>query len=275
MMVTLPNSHCFPCPERCQQHGGCSMLQMYFVKLSKVPAAAGAGPVHVYGFMALRDLLEPGRNYIFNRSREDPFTIQDPGPDPSIPLCGPKRGVYFMCSVMIEYDMRIKLAGGADEDDDLPLVDGVLQCNEQRWIRDPTTVRIRGECRGAAVDLSWALVRQAVEATVEVRITELPPAAAEHGLDLSVWGVLPPRTGKFNLFRGLVDRPCALKRFVVAVAVNSALILLFKDHASGCRAGRFDFRATPHGCVSDRRTFGFATIEAKVTWSNLDSEKDT
>jgi hypothetical protein len=85
---------------------------------------------------------------------------------------------------------------------------------------------------------------------------------------LPISGVVPPRTGEIKLFRGLVDEPRALNKFVIAVGLTSDLFLLFKDSSSG-RTGKFAFRATPHGCIKKHQNFDFTTFEVKVTWSNL------
>ncbi|KAF8655555.1 hypothetical protein HU200_061101 [Digitaria exilis] len=274
MRLTHPNPDCYPCAATCRQHGGCNMLQIYSLKLVGTPSATtGGGSIQLYGFMAIRDLLDPFRNYVFNRTRDDPFIIQldDPHSDLSIYPSGPKRGVYFNCTVLIEYDMKIIKVDGEDaQQHDLQLIDGVVTCDELTWNRGPSTYRIEGECGGYAVDFSQALIRGAVEATVEVCITRVAEnnANGDAVLDLSISGVLPPRTGEIKLFRGVIDKPRALNRFVVAVGLTSELFLLFKDAASGS-TGKFAFRATAHGCVSEHRNFDFATIEVNVTWSNM------
>ncbi|TVU49195.1 hypothetical protein EJB05_00493, partial [Eragrostis curvula] len=240
------------------------MLQIYSLKLNLPSKAApsGGGPVHLYGFMAARDLLDPLRNYIFNRTRDDPFIIQDINSDPFIYMSGPKRGVYLQCPALIEYDMWIKT--GQDEKDDRTLIDGAFICSELTYIRGTITNRIEGGFDGASVDISRALFRGAVEATVEVQIVELAERgdAGGSGLDLSVSGFVPPIKEEIKLFRGAVDKPCVLNRFVVAVFSDSFLLVFFKvAGAPPDQTGKFAFRAVPHGSISSRQNFSFATVE--------------
>jgi len=124
MRLTLPNADCLEPPtstsgSSCGRHVGGPMLQIFSVKLARLPrpaaaaAAAAAGPVELYGFLAIRDLMDPLRNYVFHRGRDDPLVIPDLRADPFVHLPGPKRGVNMQARVMLEYDVRIK--GGAEE----------------------------------------------------------------------------------------------------------------------------------------------------------------
>ncbi|KAL6847221.1 hypothetical protein ACP4OV_023074 [Aristida adscensionis] len=255
MRFTDPTPDCLPCFTACTTHLGCDMLQIFSLKLTKLPAAAAAaaaaGPIQLYGFMAVRDLLDPLRNYVFNHSRDEPYIIRDLHSDPFIYLSGPKRGIYLECRVLIEFHMMIKMR--EREEDDLPLIDG-------------------GD-RGAAVDISRALLSVAVEATVDVWITKLgePLANGDGGLDLSIIGSLPQMKHHIKVFRGIIDKPRAVGRFVVAVNRNSYLFLRVVANGRGPpkQFDWFAFRATGHGCIDDRRELDFATVEVKVTWSSL------
>ncbi|PAN21655.1 hypothetical protein PAHAL_3G491100 [Panicum hallii] len=81
MRLTLPTAECVPTSTAsCGRHVGGPMLQIFSVKLAKLPRpAAAAGPVKLFGFMAVRDLMDPLRNYVFNRSRGRPQPQQGPG----------------------------------------------------------------------------------------------------------------------------------------------------------------------------------------------------
>ena len=50
------------------------MMQIYSVQLGNI--STGTGSVQVYGYIAARDTLDMLRNYIFNRSRDDPITLE-------------------------------------------------------------------------------------------------------------------------------------------------------------------------------------------------------
>ena len=140
MRLSEPIDICLPCWTACRQHVGCSMMQIFSLKLSKLPrgGAAGRSPIQLYGFMAVRDLLDPLRNYVFNRTREDPFVIHDLRSDPFIYLSGPKRGIYLR-----RYDMKIKRGDNTGQDD-LPLIDGAATFSELTFIHGAITNRIKG-----------------------------------------------------------------------------------------------------------------------------------
>ncbi|KAF0888640.1 hypothetical protein E2562_016098 [Oryza meyeriana var. granulata] len=105
------------------------MMKIFSLKLAEISnfATRSAGAIQLYGSRAVWDLLDPLRNYIFNRTRDDPFTIHDIS-NPSIQMTGPKRGITMDARVMIEYDMRIKR--GENKQDDLVLVDGAATFSE-------------------------------------------------------------------------------------------------------------------------------------------------
>uniref|UniRef100_A0A452ZCD4 DUF6598 domain-containing protein n=1 Tax=Aegilops tauschii subsp. strangulata TaxID=200361 RepID=A0A452ZCD4_AEGTS len=50
------------------------MLQIFFLRLSSFSVSYSC-PISVYGVFAVRDVVEPLRNHVFNRSRDDPVTV--------------------------------------------------------------------------------------------------------------------------------------------------------------------------------------------------------
>jgi hypothetical protein len=256
------------------------MMQIFSLKLTRLPrgAEAGRGPIQLYGFMAARDLLDPLRNYVFNRSREDPFTIQDLISDPFIYLSGPQRGIYLQCPVLIEYYIRIKRDRMQD---DLTLIDEAATFSEMACIDGAITNGIKGD-HGARVEITRTLLRESVEATVEVWLTtkNTKPAGGRSrhddlsGLDLSITGFVGRiRQGQeIKMFRGTIGDLCEGKRFVVAVRLSSPLFLYFKAPALGADpvVCKFAMRAVAHGCTYRCHELdSSSTIDVRVTWSNL------
>ncbi|GJN13893.1 hypothetical protein PR202_gb00649 [Eleusine coracana subsp. coracana] len=108
MMLSNPTD-CRPNKRACKVHLECAMMQIFSLKLARITAAVD-GPIQLYGFLAVRHLLNPLRNYIFNRTRDGPFVVgqQIDDSDSYIPMVGPKRGIQMKARVLVEYDMRIK-----------------------------------------------------------------------------------------------------------------------------------------------------------------------
>uniref|UniRef100_A0A0E0MC09 DUF6598 domain-containing protein n=1 Tax=Oryza punctata TaxID=4537 RepID=A0A0E0MC09_ORYPU len=268
MMLSNPTD-CWPHMWACNMHQEQFMMQIFSLKLSNITAAVD-GPVHLYGYFAVRDHLDPLRNYIFNRTRDDPFIMgQDNGVDSDnslIPMPGPKRGIGNQARVLIEFDMKIK--NGETQDDDFQLIDGAIICSEFSLPNRVFTQRIEGDC--GAVDISRALLHSAVEATIQVSISQVHG----NGFSLSLYSYTSRIPEKIQLFDGVISKPCDLNRFVVAVVVNTPLILIFKvdkrdgsDYVPGCCA----FKARTHGYEYDMQELklGCTNILVKLSWSTL------
>ncbi|KAK3139166.1 hypothetical protein QOZ80_5AG0378870 [Eleusine coracana subsp. coracana] len=120
MIFSNPTRRCYPDQESCTTHYSGPMLQIFSLKLASVSAHPCEGPVQVYGYIAARDTRDALRNYVFNRSRDNPVVLE---PGSLIQMTGPKRGICMRGDVLIEYDMRIKKG---DHQDDLQLIDGSI-----------------------------------------------------------------------------------------------------------------------------------------------------
>ena len=86
-----------------------------------------------------------------------------------IQMTGPKRGIEMVSPVLLEFDMRIK--NGGQQEEDLQLIDGAIKCMMELMSWKPIKHRIEGNC--GAVDISLACIDFAVEATIEVVISEV------------------------------------------------------------------------------------------------------
>ncbi|RLN00118.1 hypothetical protein C2845_PM06G33600 [Panicum miliaceum] len=85
---------------------------------------------------------------------------------------------------------------------------------ELTYIHGAITNRIKGDC-GARVGIARTLLRESVEATVEVWTTN--SGGHDSGLDLSITGFVGRITQEIKIFRGTIGDLCDAKRFVVAV----------------------------------------------------------
>lgn len=254
---------------------GCTMMQIYSLNLAVHSAhssdTAPAGPICLYGFMAVRDLLHPLRNYVFNCSRDDPLVLHPNPDDPSSPLpiqmAGPKRGIYLQARALIEYDMRIKR--GTTEDEDLQLIDGAATFSELTPFSAPYTNRIHGN-HGAAVDITLGLLHHAVEGRIQISISKIPAA----GINFSLSCLPREKHHEIKLFDGVVDKPGNLRSFVVAVVHKSPLILHYKVvQAGGTGKAISQFRAYPakgHGHNWDIIRLDIGIIEVYLSWADLE-----
>uniref|UniRef100_A0A0E0I8U0 DUF6598 domain-containing protein n=1 Tax=Oryza nivara TaxID=4536 RepID=A0A0E0I8U0_ORYNI len=167
----------------CSNNGdGCeeepyAMLQIFDIKVLPFTLDVTC-PVEVYGIIAVRDDVdEYRRNYLFNRSRENPVIIT-PAYD-SLPLMSPTRGISMWEACLIETDIRIKVEG-EEAARDLTMVDGCVDIQEHRCGYDSHFKnRIDGEL-GAVLTHSM-VIQAAVEATIQLEFRRLPAAAAGGG----------------------------------------------------------------------------------------------
>uniref|UniRef100_A0A0D3FDA1 DUF6598 domain-containing protein n=1 Tax=Oryza barthii TaxID=65489 RepID=A0A0D3FDA1_9ORYZ len=249
---------CIPNPENCLYHLTCQMVQIFSLKLAKT--TINSGPLQLYGYIAARDLVDDMLNYVFNRSRDDPIIVQE---ESIIEMTGPKRGIALIPDVLFEFDMRIK---NGDEEDDLQLIDGIIEFQEILLPEKPTTVRITGDY--GDVDMCLANVSNGVEATVEVAISE-----PDHGFDLSISCVhfMMEKSKEFHLFGGTIGESRQLRRFVMAVFLDTVMHLKFKVDQKGSNVVEHccSFESKLHGCASHQIKLENASILVKVTWSPL------
>ncbi|CAN6335352.1 unnamed protein product [Urochloa humidicola] len=260
MTLSSP-SNCYPNRETCLFHPARLMMQIYSIQLGKV--SMDTCPVQIYGYIATRDTRDPLRNYMFNRSRDDPITLQQGS---LIEMIGPKRGIEMYSAVLVEYDMRIKK--GEQEVDDVQLIDGVSDFDELTTPScKPFLSRIDGSV--GAVDITLALFHGAVEATIEVDILEVHG----NGFSLLLSSYVSGLEEEIRLFHGIVSRSSGLRRFVVAVVRDTWMHLKFKfgDERGGFMDDverRASFKARKHGHDSQQIKLDDATlIMVKVTWS--------
>ncbi|RLN42352.1 hypothetical protein C2845_PM01G10520 [Panicum miliaceum] len=239
-------------------------ISIFSVRPSKSPISNG--PIQLYGYIAARDERDGMLNYVVNYSRNDPIIVHQ---GDLIEMTGPKRCILMDVMVLIEFDMKIK--NGVLEDDDQQLIDGAISCSCYNYIPwKPVKNRITGCSR--ALGVSLAVVEHAVEATIEVAISQVLS-----GLDLSISSFVDVMDvyEEIKLFNGKIGESGSLKRFIVSVAHGTTMLLMFKvgnivqGSLHGCASRQIKFQAKLHGCASRQIKLKFTTISVKVTWSTI------
>ena len=148
---------------------------------------------------------------------------------------------------------------------DLQLIDGAISCYDRHSGWPPIKNRICGNY--GAVDISLGIVEQAVEATIEVVISEV---MSGFSLWLSSFVDVMNEYEEIQLFHGTIVHSGALRRFVVAVSWQTMMLLKFKVGSEGCIDSRqIKLQAKKHGCASQQIELKVAAISVKVTWSTI------
>nr|XP_020162011.1 uncharacterized protein LOC109747343 [Aegilops tauschii subsp. strangulata] len=88
-------------------------LQIVSVQVKEITGGL-QWPLDVYGFVAVRDVMDRKRNMVFNREREDCQSINEQ--DSCLKLTGPTRGVVM--TVDPSYlEARLKVRGATESED--------------------------------------------------------------------------------------------------------------------------------------------------------------
>ncbi|XP_044367087.1 uncharacterized protein [Triticum aestivum] len=171
--------------------------------------------------------------------------------------------------------MRIKR--GENEADDLQLIDGAVWfydgCSPQARV---LTQRIDGDY--GSVDISYALLQMAMEATVQIAVSELD---RDIGLLVRAFYVSDLLHQGMQLFDGVIPADAAgggadsyeLDKYVVAASRHTKLALQMRICSlhDDDDVWRYCLRpASAHGSDDFSFALSFATIDVKISWSTLD-----
>ncbi|KAL6870981.1 hypothetical protein ACP4OV_014829 [Aristida adscensionis] len=134
------------------------MLQILALKLT----TSGSYPISVYGTFAVRDDFEPLRNYVFNRPRDEPVTIQQDSF--GLPLCSPCRGMYVLDRALLEVDLWVKKEGNGSMDEQL------LSVFVEIGLRTNFNKKLTGQIRSGhcMLDMDFMFLTGSIEAVIQV-----------------------------------------------------------------------------------------------------------
>ncbi|KAM0870610.1 hypothetical protein ACQ4PT_039863 [Festuca glaucescens] len=179
-------------------------------------------------------------------------------------MTGPKRGIDFYGTALVEYDMRCKTS--EQESGDLQLIDGISAIDDLwgTWNR-AFTKRIHGDC--GSVDITVSRIDDAVQAAIEVVISEVQ-SSFNLCLGCFIGGY---NDEEIRLFDGAIHESRGLKRSVVAAVDGSTMNLKLKvaSESSSTAEQCCSFKADTHGFAIEEIQTNFGLISVKVNWSTL------
>ncbi|VAH84744.1 unnamed protein product [Triticum turgidum subsp. durum] len=229
------------------------MLQFFgiFVQFYRNALNIMRGNTHidVYGLLAVRDSLDPSRNYIFHRSRENAQAIDVNGG--YLSLCYPARGISAM-GCLIEIDIKIK---GKEVDKDLSIIDGSVKAFGQFDSRTANHVdNINGK-----IIFKTHVVRKGVEATI--------------GFNVRMRGKTVRGKAVYSFITECCDDDSFIaspgkhnKKFVAAVSIGDTLCIDFMEK----KQEALSFVSSKHG--NEQLPYRFsngALAFVKVFWSTI------
>ncbi|XBI31970.1 hypothetical protein VPH35_055479 [Triticum aestivum] len=253
----------------CQLLGnGCShyphpMLQFFgiFVQFYRNALNIMCGNTHidVYGLLAVRDSLDPSRNYIFHRSRENAQAIDVNGG--YLSLSYPARGISAM-GCLIEIDIKIK---GKEVGKDLSIIDGSVKAFGQF---DSRTANHVDNVNGKII-LKTHVVRKGVEATIHLDFVEVLTG----GFNVRMHGKTVRGKAVYSFITECCDDDSFIaspgkhnKKFVAAVNIGDTLCVDFMEK----KREALSFVSSKHG--NEQLPYRFsngALVFVKVFWSTI------
>ncbi|CAN6295933.1 unnamed protein product [Urochloa humidicola] len=188
------------------------MMQVFSLGLS----SPLAHPINIYGWFSVRDGWEPRRNYLFNRSRDDPAMISQGCS--FLPLCSPCRRIFVSQFFLMDVNLMIKgEKGSADKE----LFRGYVEIDTS-WAGFESILmgRFQGECHG--LDMTFALLGESIETVIEVKAESKQPSnvrisASTSGFDEEI-----------SLYDGKFCGNGSMFKHIVAVKKHAKLCVVLK-----------------------------------------------
>uniref|UniRef100_A0ACD5ZNG4 Uncharacterized protein n=1 Tax=Avena sativa TaxID=4498 RepID=A0ACD5ZNG4_AVESA len=263
VLAPMRYTHCdSPTGQRCF-HKPHAMLQIFCIKLKSYLEDVGR-PLEVYGLIAVRDAEDYRRNYIFNRSRDNPIIVNQTSD--YLTLLSPIRGISMSINCLMEIDLRVKAPSPTE---DVTLVDGCSDLVEGRCLYD---TELEGTLDGTNGTLIFDTIvfRRALEATIELAFVKVPTG----GFELKMCGYTAVSKSLYSFVGDQCDCDGFIasagkhpQRFVAAVPFGDTL---YVDFMEGMLSVPFKATAV-HG--SQEKEYHFcngAVVSVKVSWSASD-----
>ncbi|KAG0516541.1 hypothetical protein BDA96_09G012000 [Sorghum bicolor] len=243
----------------------CEAVNIFTVKMGSLDIGF---PIHVYGTVIARDSLDKKCVYLFRRDREDSQTINSK--DESLILTGPKRGIALISDTYVETNLKIK---GDELQQDRELSKGILTIGgiARRLLKNCELESCSLATRLSTVDVVYAVVKDAVEATISVEVLAGEYFGEISACTSSIKNRLvlhDSRLTHSDSGQNIAPAVIPLLRSVVAVYIKEMLLLTIATHTDDGEITKcIEFTPRVNGSDLDEITIGAATLSVRVVWS--------
>ncbi|CAD6229248.1 unnamed protein product [Miscanthus lutarioriparius] len=146
-------------------------MQIFYVKVAQIKEEEGLHwPLHVYGLIATRDSIDPRRNLIFHRTRDNCQTVTEEVP--FLQLTGPSRAVVLVDPV--RFEVQLKSKGRTESEDKVicfDILNSQLASGYVGYCR-PRIFTSHLRCNQSKLEFAFAVLARSVEATIRVEIVD-------------------------------------------------------------------------------------------------------
>ncbi|CAN6353460.1 unnamed protein product [Urochloa humidicola] len=237
-------------------HGAMNVLSV------KVACSDVGYPIKVYGAVIARDSVDNKCVYLFRRGRNQCQLIKSK--DTPLILTGPKRGLALLDDNFVEIDLKIKDHQGQDKE----LSKGFIEISgtTDRTLEKCTVESQSLATRLSTMDVTYAVVKGAVEATVAVEVLEGDFSGKIIAYTIGMKKSLVLYDSKVA---GDGHGVLQLMRPVVCVHVRDKQIIVAKTW-DGESVRRIVFTTRVKGRDEDVIDVGATKMSVKVAWSIMD-----
>uniref|UniRef100_A0A0E0R0M9 DUF6598 domain-containing protein n=1 Tax=Oryza rufipogon TaxID=4529 RepID=A0A0E0R0M9_ORYRU len=240
-----------PGPDYASEHDA---VQIFCVKIRELRRGL-QWPIHVFGLVAARDVIDHNRNIIFNRTRDDCQLLTQEVP--YLLLTGPTRAVVVVDPVDFEVALKVK---GSIESEDKDLSFLAVQLTRISNISGTHLINKEYTSKLSTLELTFGYIVRSVEATINVRVIDgswpeegFSARITAHTSSLKDYRVLLLDSGdEMKKMSVTADGMIELSRRVVSVEFEGELEVSVAAFGSNCNYMEAEEKFTPRTMVKAR-----------------------
>ncbi|CAN6199107.1 unnamed protein product [Urochloa humidicola] len=239
----------------------CKLSEAINILSVKIACSDVGFPIHLYGTVIARDSIDEKCLYLFRRDRDHCQLINSK--DESLILTGPKRGLILLDDTYVEIDLKIKDHLGQDRElsKGMVAIRGIAGRSLETCVVEIKSLATRL----STVNVMYAVVKRAVEATIEVEVMQGDFYGKITAYTSSIKDELVLYDSK--VAGAMTSDDCGviqLMRPIVSVYVKDMLIIAAQ---TGDMKSKLVFTPRVNSGDADIMTVGATRMCVKITWS--------